>query len=75
MTALIGEATDFGSVFGLATGGLSPSHHVGCNSAVVTGIARSTLLCPHRLARSMDAAEGARFTGDNVGPNRTRWSA
>jgi hypothetical protein len=44
MTALIGDATDFGSVFGLAAGGLSPSHHVGCNSAVVTGIARSTLL-------------------------------
>src|SRR5271155_4673711 len=50
MTALIGDATDFGSVFGLAAGGLSPSHHVGYNSAVVTGIARSTLLCCMRIS-------------------------
>jgi hypothetical protein len=72
MTALIGDATDFAGVLGLAAGGPSPSHQVGCSSAVVTGIARSTLLLPHLLARSMAATEGARFAGDSVGPNRTR---
>ena len=34
MTALIGDATDFTRGLGLATGGPSPSHHVGSNSAV-----------------------------------------
>ena len=72
MTALIGDATDFGSVLGFAAGGPSPSHQVGCSSAVVTGIACSTLSRPHLLARSMDATEGAKFAGDNVGANRTR---
>src|ERR1700741_3095659 len=75
MTALIGDATDFARVLGLAAGGPSPSHHVGANSADVTGIAGSTLLRPHALARSMAATEGARFAGDSVGSNRTRGSA
>ncbi|CKV03709.1 Uncharacterised protein [Mycobacterium tuberculosis] len=60
---------------GSAAGGLSPSHHVGSSSADVTAIAGSTLSRPHRQARSMAAADGARFTGDSVGSNRTRWSA
>jgi hypothetical protein len=64
MTALIGDATDFARALGWAAGGPSPSHHVGANSADVTGIARSTLLRPHSLARSMAATEGARFAGD-----------
>src|SRR6478735_5660068 len=73
ITALIGEATDFAAGSAVGTAGPSPSHHVGSSSAEVSGIALSTLLRPHSHARSMDSTEGARFAGDSVGSNRTRW--
>ena len=70
ITALIGDATERTS--GSAPGAAAEDAE---RSAVVTGIALSTLLRPHAQARSIDAAEGARLAGDSVGAKRTRWSA